>query len=401
MKIGHYVPLFFSEGGIQSYVRRVVTGQRRSGHEVLIFERGIPAPPPAANHPEAGIISTVDDIDLLRQAHERKLDVLHIHAPVFASDDAANAYLGPGLVRTMHGHHAYCPSGSRYLALTRSPCPRRYTLAGCLWGHLVDHCGSVRPKQLIEGFRRVEQEQKFLPRCHTIAISRFSMTQMIRSGYDPAAISVIYNPAPASRPRTALAAPESKQAPTFLFLGRIVPGKGLRWLLEAAAQVRAHARFEIVGAGPEKPRLVQLTRDLGVEDQVAWSDWLEDEEAVFARLAAARALIFPSLWQEPAGLVNMEAAAAGRAVIASRVGGIPEYATALGHTLLVEPGDVAALAAAINRLAEDGPLAAQLGLAGWRQVTAGTLSLESHLNQLETVYTRMRRNGPSPTLLHP
>ena len=401
MNIGHYVPLFFSAGGIQSYVRRTVEGQRRRGHEVRVFERGDPASPPTANSWRAGIIPTADDTDLLRQARDWGLDVLHFHAPIFAPDAVVDAHAGPALVRTMHGHHAYCPSGSRYLARTRTPCPRRYTLAGCLWGHLADHCGSVRPRQLAAGFRRVGQEQKFLAHCHTIAVSQFTKTQMVRSGYDPAAISVVHNPAPAAQPEATVAAPKSAHPPNFLFLGRLVPGKGLWWLLQAAARVRAEARFEIIGAGPEKSQLIRKTQSLGLADRLVWSDWLENEEEVFARLAAARALVFPSLWQEPAGLVTAEAAAAGRAVIASRVGGIPEYTAKLGHSLLVEPGDVAALAAAIDRLAEDAPFAAQLGRTGWNHVAAGTLSLSTHLDQLETVYTLALKNAPLSVIPNP
>ena len=379
-------------------MRRIVEGQRRRGHEVLIFERRSTDSPPTANSLDAGIIPTTDDTDLLRQARDRKLDVLHLHTAVFTPNDIVDARVGPVLVRTMHGHEAYCPSGSRYLARTRTPCPRRYTLTGCLWGHLADRCGSVRPRRLVEGFRRVGRERKFLARCHTIAVSQFTKTQMVRSGYDPAAISVVHNPAPAARPEAAVAAPESTHPPTFLFLGRLVPGKGVRWLLQAMARVRAAARFEIIGAGPEKSRLVWRAQSLGLADRLIWSDWMESEEEVFARLAAARALVFPSLWHEPAGLVTAEAAAAGRAVIASRVGGIPEYTAKLGHALLVDPGDVAALAAAIDRLAEDAPFAAQLGRTGWNQVDAGTLSLETHLDQLEAIYAHAQKNAPPPVI---
>ena len=216
---------------------------------------------------------------------------------------------------------------------------------------------------------------------------------MVRSGYSPAAITVVYNPAPAARPQVAGAATASAEPPHFLFLGRMVPGKGLQWLLRSVPQVRADARFEIIGTGPEKSRLVEMAQALGVADRLIWSDWL-DEEKVFARLARARALIFPSLWQEPAGLVAAEAAAAGRAVIASRVGGIPEYAAMLGHTLLVEPGATTALAAAIDQLAGDVQHAAKLGHTGWSRVTAGTLSLSEHLDELQAVYARVIKDVP-------
>lgn len=181
--------------------------------------------------------------------------------------------------------------------------------------------------------------------------------------------------------------------PRFLFLGRIVPGKGLSWLVRAAAQVRSDVLFEVIGAGPEVPRLQQLCAETGVSSRFTWSGWL-DEKEVFLRLKSARGVVFPSLWHEPAGLVTLEAAAAARAVIASRVGGIPEYAAKLGNTLLVEPDDTAALAAAITQLANDAALANRLGQTGWQQLVAGELSLERHLDELDELYARAATREP-------
>jgi glycosyltransferase involved in cell wall biosynthesis len=100
---------------------------------------------------------------------------------------------------------------------------------------------------------------------------------------------------------------------------------------------------------------------------------------------AARAVIFPSVWHEPAGLVTAEAAAAGRAVIASRSGGIPEYANGLKNAVLVDINDVAALAAEIDRLAADLPLATSMGLAGIEPART-TFSLAKHIEGLDNLY---------------
>ena len=395
MKIGHYIAAgLFAPGGIGSYLRRVVAGQVRRGHELVLFERqpSLASPGRDGFHEAAAIRRTTDDADLLRQAHDLSLDVLHAHTLVETAGEAGHGR--PALVRTMHGHEAYCPSGMRHLAFPSSrPCPRGYHVAGCTWGHLVNRCGSIRPSRFLDGFHRVERERRNAGRFFNLTVSQFVRGQMIRAGYDPATCQVVHNPAPAPLPVVPPLA--TGEPPRFLFLGRLVPGKGAPWLLRAAARANAPVRLEIAGAGPQEPALRRLARKLGLEDRVDWLGWL-DEAQVGTRMAAARALVFPSLWQEPAGLVTAEAAAAGRAVIASRVGGIPEYAAKLGHCLIVEPGDVPALAAAIDRLAEDALLAARLGLAGWHQVAAGTLSLEAHLNQLETVYTFVMKNVPLP-----
>jgi glycosyltransferase involved in cell wall biosynthesis len=388
MRIGHYSPWLISPGGIQSYLRQVVRGQRERGHEVILFNRPSLVPSEAASAFGAEIIPTRDDTDLLRHARTRGLDALHTHTAVEVPP-APNDL--PALVRTMHGHEAYCPSGTRYLARpTGRPCPRGCHVLGCTWGHFVNRCGSIRPNKFVEDFRRVRRERRGAQRFFTIAISRFVKEQMVRAGYKASAIRVIYNPAP-DLPLTAEdggGLGDQDGPPRFLFLGRIVPGKGLDWLIRAATQVHVDVDFEIIGDGPGKPPLLELSRQLGVGERFSWLGWLESEREIFARLAAARAIIFPSLWHEPAGLVTLEAAAAARAVIASRVGGIPEYAEKLDHALLVAPNDTKALAAAITRLADDADLAAQLGRAGWQRLVAGEFSLNKHLDQLEEVYAR-------------
>jgi glycosyltransferase involved in cell wall biosynthesis len=264
-----------------------------------------------------------------------------------------------------------------------------------MWGHFVDRCGSVRPKQLQGGFQRVWQEQRVLPHQSCIAISAFTRAQMLRSGYQSSNITVVHNPAPAPCPETAVASTRPGP-PHFLFLGRIATGKGLEWLIQAVKRVRVDAHFEIIGDGSEKMRLLQLSRSLGIAERFTWSGWISDEREIFARLAASRAVVFPSLWQEPAGLVTLESAASGRALIASRVGGIPEYAEKLGHALLVSPNDVEGLAEAITRLAEDVELSARLGREAWLRLRSGVLSLDGHLNELDAVYARALQGVSTP-----
>jgi glycosyltransferase involved in cell wall biosynthesis len=69
-------------------------------------------------------------------------------------------------------------------------------------------------------------------------------------------------------------------------------------------------------------------------------------------MAAAACVVVPSVWQEPYGMVAAEAVALGRRVVASDVGGLPEACG--GKAVLVPPGDAGALAAAIEKMTDDG-----------------------------------------------
>jgi glycosyltransferase involved in cell wall biosynthesis len=388
MKIGHYTPWLSAPGGITSYLRRIVAGQLAHGHEVTLFNRLADVLPPEPFRGGAEVVGVGDDADLLRQARVRKLDVLHTHTAVEIPNGSENTPDGPALVRTMHGHEAYCPSGSRYLARpTERPCPRGCHLLGCTWGHLVNRCGSVRPDRILGDFARTRREYRSAKHFFTITISRFAREQLIRAAYDATRIRLVLNPAPAPAP--AGPEPSLNAVPYFLYAGRLTPTKGVHWLLEAAARLPRPFALGIAGVGSQEPDLRRLAQRLRLDDCIEWLGWL-DETQVRAAMTRARAVVFPSLWHEPAGLILAEAAAVGRAVIASEVGGIPEYAGKLGNALLVAPNDIPGLAGAMAGLAADADRAAELGRTGWQRLQAGVLGLDRHLDELEETYAGTR-----------
>jgi glycosyltransferase involved in cell wall biosynthesis len=95
--------------------------------------------------------------------------------------------------------------------------------------------------------------------------------------------------------------------------------------------------------------LERLVRDLGLERRVCL---LGLQRHVQPLMQAADCLVCPSLWGEAAGLVNLEANACGLPVVASRIGGIPEYVDDGRSGVLFEPGNASALADAVRRLVD-------------------------------------------------
>ncbi len=150
----------------------------------------------------------------------------------------------------------------------------------------------------------------------------------------------------------------------FLFVGRLVPYKGVNILFEALAQVPA-ARLVVVGEGPEKPDLLDLGERLGVLDRVSFVGTL-DEQGIAAHLGRARALVLPSVdASEAFGLVQLEAMAAGVPVIATDLPtGVPEVGVPGETGFLVAPRDSSALATAMARLQQDTELTQKMGQAG-------------------------------------
>jgi glycosyltransferase involved in cell wall biosynthesis len=132
-------------------------------------------------------------------------------------------------------------------------------------------------------------------------------------------------------------------------VGRIGPGKGVEVALEALAAL-PEAMLTIDGPG-DPP-----AHDLGDRVRLARTP----PDRVGAAYAAADCVLFPVTWVEPWGLVPLEAMSVGRPVVATGTGGSAEYLRDEENCLLVEPGDAAALAAAVRRLAEDADLRARV-----------------------------------------
>ena len=135
-----------------------------------------------------------------------------------------------------------------------------------------------------------------------------------------------------------------------VFAGRVVKPKGLGVLIRAMRAV--DAELVVCGDGMQLTAMRRLARRVGVERRVRFRGWL-DAEQLAQELADASVVAIPSLWPEPFGLVGIEALAAGRPVVASLTGGIPDWLEDGVTGFGVQPGDVRALARALDELLAD------------------------------------------------
>jgi len=151
--------------------------------------------------------------------------------------------------------------------------------------------------------------------------------------------------------------------PVVAFAGRLVAEKGADVAIRALARIVAQnsdVRLWIAGEGPQRPDLQSLGEELGVSENVDFLGYLPRLE-LERRLAGAWVQCVPSLWEEPFGLVAVEAQARGTVLVASAVGALPELVVEgrTGH--LVPPGDPVALADAIFGVLADPQAADRLG----------------------------------------
>lgn len=375
MIIGHYHPEIWAPGGIATYIRRISDAQRIAGHQVFFF-----SDKEYHNLQDADMPIVVDShANLFQQALFKRLDILHIHRPILSVPPK-----NIPVIRTLHGHEPYCPNGGKYLKRWEKPCERIYSPHGCLWGHFVDRCGSIRPQNLIHNWQQLYAEKSILSAIPVITVSQFLKDCMVKSGYPAESIKVLHLFAPDSSDVTAF--PNTK-VPNFLFVGRISPQKGLAWLLKSLPKVNVPIHLDVVGHGDQESDLRLLAKNLGVDSYVNFHGWINFDQ-IEKLISSARALVFPSVWHEPAGLVALEAMSHSKAVIASNVGGIPEMVFHNKNGILVEPNNTQELASAIELIASDELLAQKLGQEG-KTLVYKKFSLETHLNQLMEIYRQV------------
>ena len=176
--------------------------------------------------------------------------------------------------------------------------------------------------------------------------------------------------------------------PFVLFVGRLASNKGLVELLQAFAPLARddiEARLVLVGEdGGMRPTLEARVRGLGLESRVRMLGHVTDEALLAAAYREATVTVLPSEY-EAFGLVLLESLAQGTPVVASRVGGIPEFIEDGRSGLLVPPGEVAPLAEAIRRVWTDSALAHRLGKHGRTEVVP-RYTWERVVDRLEVVY---------------
>jgi glycosyltransferase involved in cell wall biosynthesis len=198
-----------------------------------------------------------------------------------------------------------------------------------------------------------------------------------------------------------LASPSSTSE--ILYAGRLSAEKGVDVLLDAFARVvarRPDARLIVAGDGPDRQALqARAAHTRGVE----FTGVLERPE-LEARMGRARAVAVPSLGAEGGPGIVVEAALAGRPTIVSDVPGAADLVVRHANGVVVRPGDVTALADAIEQVLDDPAAADRLGAAGriaalarYAPDAAVGAVRAAYQDAIERAAARTRRDGVRPS----
>lgn len=179
--------------------------------------------------------------------------------------------------------------------------------------------------------------------------------------------------------------------PCLLVAAALVKRKGIDILLSAISTLADEGyttTLWIAGDGPDRPSLERRSSQLGLDGQVRF---LGQRDDVSDLLEACDVFVLPSQ-REGLGVAALEAMAAGRPVVATRVGGLAEAVIHEETGLLVPPEDPAALAESLARSIGDLALRERLGAAGPARITK-TYSPPAMVDAYERLYSELIREG--------
>lgn len=345
MKIALVSPYDFAyPGGVAKHISHLAAEFRRLGHEVHILTpssvdpatlqgepyvhrigRVVPVP---ANGSVARIeLSFRAYLQVKRLLRQLEFDVIHLHEPLMPA-------LPPTVLRhskstNIATFHAYRKSNFAYFYAKLVAWPLFNKLHGLI--------AVSRPAR--------DFVAEYFPGDYRI----------IPNGVDYARFATPYPPLPDF----------ADGRPTVLFVGRLEKRKGLKYLLRAWGYVRRQfkdARLIVVGEGRPRKSYERYVARQGWEE-VVFTGYVSDSELP-RYFQACDIFCAPSTGQESFGMVLLEAMAAGRAVVASRIPGYDEVVTHDVDGLLVEPKSEAELATALVRLLADPAKREELGRRG-------------------------------------
>jgi glycosyltransferase involved in cell wall biosynthesis len=270
-------------------------------------------------------------------------DLVHVHNTFPSASPAIYSALRKDVpvVQTLHNYRLVCPAGTLFRA--GRPC------TDCLgravpWPGVKHACyrDSASASAVVATMLSTHRLLRTWSRVDAfVALSAGMRELMISGGLPGDRIRTVPNflepdPGVGKGARTG-----------FLYMGRLTEEKGLRVLIEAARTRPGLVR--VAGDGP----LASLVAEAAADGSILNLGY-RDRAALLDDIRSATAIVVPSLWFEPFGMVILEAFAAGTPVIASRIGAIPDIVDDGETGLLVDPGDAAALAGAMQ-WAQDNP----------------------------------------------
>lgn len=405
MKIIQANKYYFLRGGVERYVLTLEKWLESEGHQVVPF---------AMDHPDnletpwksffPGYVHT-EDVRLRPHALKvlarmfysfgarRKMkdlilnsrpDLCHVHNIYTQLSPSILQPLHQNnipMVMTVHDHHLISPQYNVWAA----GCGPDYRKAGVVGGTLSRfHKQSYAASFAQIAAYKFARASRFYQRYVNLFVvpSKYLMNQLVIGGFPKEKLRYLPHGVDPS-----LIEPRYDHDNYMLFVGRLAPEKGVETIIRLA-RLLPDINFKIVGTGPSEQRLHLLSHGHENIELLGFKagDALKD------LYRGAQAVLLPSQVEEVFPLVVLEALAAGKPVIASQVGGVPEMIDDRQTGFLVQPTDLHGWTEAVMRLAYDDYLRSEMSKNA-RGVAETAFHINKHFEGLKRVYAEALREN--------
>ncbi|MCF5297299.1 glycosyltransferase family 4 protein [Pseudomonas syringae] len=264
------------------------------------------------------------------------------------------------IVQVLHDFYLLCPASTMFRK--GKSCQRQCTTCTRLRSHHAQQSEQVSA---------------------VVGVSRFMLDTLQAQGYFKGARGyVVHNASPFTpAPREQPGAPVDTAPLRFGYLGTLSTNKGLEWLIEQFQRLPFKATLQIAGRG--QPSDEKRFRAMVTSPDISFVG-LQRPDNFYRQIDVA---IVPSMWNEPFGMVAVEACAHSLPVIASRMGGLTEIIQEPLNGLLCSPDDPDSLGLAMLRLHQQPELLARLGSQA-RSSVASLMNLDLMLDQYESIFAQ-------------
>jgi glycosyltransferase involved in cell wall biosynthesis len=407
-----------SVGGVEQHVEGLAAALRAAGHGVeidartarrdlpqgtLVADAGGPVPVTRVVYRHEGLSALRDlyRVPLLEAAFRaflanRRFDVAHVHHLTGISLGVLGELAAAGVpaVVTLHDYWLICPRGQMWHRRgERCELVDPARCAECLhptWPAWVPAAGG----EAVVAERHADAVAALRTAAAVVVPSARVLPPFAALGLEPARVTVVENGVDVGALRRLPPPARAGGALRVGYLGTLIPSKGLDVLIDAV-RLLAPGTATLAVHGNAVPYhgdegfLTRAFARLAPGDGVCYHGpyRTSDLPRILADLDVVAA---PALWHEAFGLTVREALAAGRPVVVSRVGGLQDAVADGTEGFVVPPGDAAALAAALQRLAADPALLARMG----QSARARSRGFAEMAADLVAVYRRVGRPVP-------
>lgn len=392
-------------GGAETHLRSVLPLLQGQGYELALLHEYAPQPGKATLADDLRHVpimqATTDVAATLRQVQSFAPDLIYSHGLDAVALESALVREFPAVL-FLHNYDGLCISGTRsHQRPAVAPCERPFG-AGCLLAYFPCRCGGKNPLTMWSMFQLQRSRLQNLHRYAAVLTASQHIARTCRLSGVAEASTVVVPLFPTGIERLPSAPQPRPISGRLLFVGRLVPQKGLDRLIAAVPEVTRQLglplQITVAGDGPDRGSLERLAQEQQVS--LTFTGWLSPQSRN-EFMAASDLLVVPSLWPEPFGLVGIEAGCVGVPSVAYSVGGIPEWLSPGVNGELVAAGDLSAsaLATAICRALGDPVHWQRLRAGAWEQSLTWTAA--AHVTRLTGILAEVsrRRSLPAPTAI--